>query len=265
MTGARGFRILEGVLWGIGAILLATFVGIHVYQSTSAWLALQEFDQARAMDLTSSLSPVPAALREEPAPAYRKKAPAGSGSPMAVVRIAKIGTPSAGLRGQRSSPLTLSRGAGWIAGTARPGGEPGNIAIAGHRDSFFRGLKDVALGDAIELSTPRETAVYTVDRIQIVSPDNVGVLRPREFAWTRLSLRATPSDFARLAPQRYVVHGSVNSTRRQERNDYESSRNPIDLWSDGILTASGRTATDAANHCCEVRIARQQQRRKRKS
>jgi len=244
MIEARGFRILEGVLWGIGAILLATFVGIHVYQSTSAWLALQEFDQARAMDLTSSLSPVPAALREEPAPAYRKKAPAGSGSPMAVVRIAKIGLRVPVFAG--TSRLTLSRGAGWIEGTALPG-EPGNIGIAAHRDSFFRGLKKVALGDAIELSTPRETAVYTVYQIEIVSPDNVGVLRPREFATLTL-VTCYPFDFVGAAPQRYVVHGSVNSTRRQERNDYESSRNPIDLWSDGILTASGRTATDAANH-----------------
>ena len=48
--------------------------------------------------------------------------------------------------------LVLSRGLGYIEGTAQPGTE-GNLGIAGHRDGFFRGLKDIAPGDVIEIDT----------------------------------------------------------------------------------------------------------------
>jgi sortase A len=52
--------------------------------------------------------------------------------------------------------LTLNRGVGRIAGTARVGAS-GNLGIAGHRDGFFRGLKDVQTGDTISLVTKAAT------------------------------------------------------------------------------------------------------------
>jgi len=70
--------------------------------------------------------------------------------------------------------LTLNHAVGRIAGTARPGKEA-NIGIAGHRDGFFRGLKDVKLGDSIELRTVKGTDKYVVDQIRIVKPDNMSV------------------------------------------------------------------------------------------
>jgi LPXTG-site transpeptidase (sortase) family protein len=48
-----------------------------------------------------------------------------------------------------------------------------------HRDGLFRGLVDVTRGDVIELSTAAGWASDSVDQIEIVQPDNVGVLRPR--------------------------------------------------------------------------------------
>ena len=60
---------------------------------------------------------------------------------------------------------TLNRGVGWIDGTARPG-ESGNLGIAGHRDGFFRGLKDIGTGDTITLETlAGSQADYVVDGI----------------------------------------------------------------------------------------------------
>lgn len=71
-----------------------------------------------------------------------------AGTPLAVLRIPRISLEAPLLNG--TDDLTLNHAVGLIAGTSRPG-EPGNIGIAGHRDGFFRGLKDVRLGDAIEL------------------------------------------------------------------------------------------------------------------
>jgi sortase A len=51
-----------------------------------------------------------------------------------------------------TSRMTLTRGVGHIEGTAFPGGA-GNFAIAGHRDSFFRALKDITRDDVIKVTT----------------------------------------------------------------------------------------------------------------
>lgn len=72
--------------------------------------------------------------------------------------------------------FTVNRGVGRIAGTARPG-EEGNIGIAGHRDSFFRGLKDVKAGDSIVLKTTAGIDTYMVDQLQIVSLRDVHVVQ----------------------------------------------------------------------------------------
>ena len=104
----------------------------------------------------------------------------------------------------------LNRGLGWIVGTGRPGGA-GNIGIAGHRDSFFRGLKDIAAGDAIELTTLEERSTFVVDDIEIVSPEQVEVLQPRSLPWLSL-VTCYPFYYIGDAPQRYIVHATLNRT-----------------------------------------------------
>ena len=67
---------------------------------------------------------------------------------------------------------TLDRGLGHIESTAQPGTD-GNSGIAGHRDGFFRALKDIAQDDLIELDTQLGTEVYRVERTWIVDPEDV--------------------------------------------------------------------------------------------
>jgi len=80
----------------------------------------------------------------------------------------------------------------------------GNLGIAGHRDSFFRGLKDIAAGDLIELATPHETTVYRIERTSVVAPEDVYVLDPTS---TRVLTLVTcyPFYFVGPAPQRFIV------------------------------------------------------------
>ena len=66
---------------------------------------------------------------------------------------------------------------GHIDDTALPGTD-GNSGIAGHRDGFFRGLKDIGPEDVIELETLRGKEVYRVERTWVVDPDDVSVLDP---------------------------------------------------------------------------------------
>jgi sortase A len=147
---------------------------------------------------------------EEVAPAQIKEISTGSGTPLAVLEIPKIHLEVPVFNG--TDDLTLNHAVGRIAGTARLG-ESGNIGIAGHRDTFFRGLKDVRKGDVIELKTREGKDRYIVDEIQIVTPDNVGVLRPRPNPSVTL-VTCYPFYFVGSAPQRYVVMASLIGEQR---------------------------------------------------
>ena len=141
--------------------------------------------------------------------AYQQDAQRRSGLPLAVLRIPRIRLEAPLFDG--TDELTLNHAVGRIAGTARPG-EAGNIGIAGHRDGFFRGLKDVVVGDAIELRTVKGTATYFVDRIQIVSPRQVEVLRPTSVPTLTL-VTCYPFYFFGSALQRYIVTASLSSEK----------------------------------------------------
>lgn len=137
--------------------------------------------------------------------AYRQSLAEQPGAPLAVLRISKIRLEVPVFDG--TDDLTLNHAVGRIAGTARPG-ERGNIGIAGHRDGFFRGLKDIAIGDRIELRTPKRIDVYAVERIDIVSPNDVTALRPRAVPSLTL-VTCYPFYFIGSAPKRYIVTTSL--------------------------------------------------------
>lgn len=98
---------------------------------------------------------------------------------------------------------TLRRGAGHIDGTAAPG-LPGNVGIAGHRDTFFRPLREVRKGDQITLTTIAATYTYTVESISIVDPNDVSVLEDSGGSLLTL-VTCFPFDFVGPAPKRFIV------------------------------------------------------------
>ena len=142
--------------------------------------------------------------------AYTEALGAKLGTPLAVLSIPNLRLDVPVFEG--TGELTLNRGAGRIVGTARPG-EEGNMGIAAHRDGFFRGLKDIKVGDRIELATPRKNLVYTVDNISVVKPSDVSVLRARPQPSLTL-VTCYPFYFVGDAPQRYIVQASLAGSTR---------------------------------------------------
>ena len=138
---------------------------------------------------------------------YQQSLSAQLGPPVALLRIPKIRLEAPVLEG--TDDLTMDRAVGFIAGTARPG-EEGNIGISGHRDGFFRGLKDIREGDGIELVSARGTDTYTIDRIVVVKPTDVSVLAPRQRPSITL-VTCYPFYIAGSAPKRYIVQASMNA------------------------------------------------------
>ncbi|MGA8215910.1 MAG: class D sortase [Candidatus Sulfotelmatobacter sp.] len=123
-------------------------------------------------------------------------------SPLAVIRIDRVHVQAPVLEG--TDDLTLNRGVGHIAGTAFFG-ENGNIGIAGHRDGFFRGLKNIRVGDRIDLEEPDRMETYVVERLEIVDPENVSVLRSSNKPALTL-VTCYPFYFIGAAPRRFIVH-----------------------------------------------------------
>lgn len=98
---------------------------------------------------------------------------------------------------------TLRRAVGHIPGTALPG-QNGNIALTGHRDTFFRPLRDIRLDDIVTLSTLRGEYRYRVLSTQVVSPDHVSVLDPGGNEILTL-ITCHPFYFVGAAPNRFIV------------------------------------------------------------
>jgi sortase A len=219
-----GVRKLERSLLALGICLMTLTVGALFDECVGSRMALREFEEMRAAAPARSAGAAEPGGAEEAdcrlfsatrVRAHLKNLLNPPGAPLAVLRIGNVNMRVPVFEG--TDELTLNRGAGWIPGTARPG-QAGNIGIAGHRDGFFRCLKDVAPGDTIELTTMERTDEYTVDQIEIVKPDDVGVLRPRGIRSLTL-ITCYPFYFIGSAPQRFVLQAAF-----QKQTDARGSK-----------------------------------------
>jgi sortase A len=102
---------------------------------------------------------------------------------------------------------TLSRGAGHIEDTPFPG-QAGNIGIAGHRDTVFRPLRNVKVGDPLNLTTADRTYRYRISKTLIVGPDDVYVLDPTEQPTLTL-VTCYPFEFIGHAPKRFIIQATL--------------------------------------------------------
>ena len=98
---------------------------------------------------------------------------------------------------------TLRRAVGHIPGTALPG-ETGNVAIAGHRDTFFRPLQNIRKDDDVTLTTLAGVVHYRVDSTEIVAAEDVGVLKDSGASILTL-VTCYPFYYIGAAPKRFVV------------------------------------------------------------
>ena len=209
---------LEVAAWLLGVGLL-TFVGaVKVVGNSLKQQEVRRFESARQADASpaarsslslEALSVDQSLWAEARTQAYARALKEPAPAALAILRIPRIGLEGPILPG--TDEWTLDRGLGWIEGTARPG-ESGNVGVAGHRDGFFRGLKDVKPGDAIELTTLSGQQVYRIERIFLVSPQDVSVLSPSSTPTLTL-VTCFPFYFVGAAPERYVVQAALSSPK----------------------------------------------------
>jgi len=97
----------------------------------------------------------------------------------------------------------LDRGAGRIKGMAKMD-EDGNLGISAHRDSFFRGLKDIEKGDIVLVQSAHGVEKYAVSDIRIVPKSDVSVLEPVDHKTLTL-VTCYPFYHVGAAPKRFIV------------------------------------------------------------
>ena len=138
--------------------------------------------------------------------------PLAIGTPLADLSIPRLHLSAVVFQG--SDEDTLRVGVGHIEQTALPG-ETGNVAIAGHRDTFFRPLRNVQIGDDIFLDTPAARFHYTVMSLRVVGPNEVSVLGPTDDATLTL-VTCYPFWLLGNAPDRFIVRATrvVDATRQ---------------------------------------------------
>jgi sortase A len=128
-------------------------------------------------------------------------APVASRGLLGRVEIARLGLSAMLIEGDDAK--TLRRAVGHIPGTALPG-QPGNVALSGHRDTFFRPLRNIRADDIIVVTTLQGEYRYRVVSTRIVAPDNVAVLDPGTGEILTL-VTCYPFYFVGAAPDRFIV------------------------------------------------------------
>jgi sortase A len=177
---------MQRLLFATAAVMLA-YCAFVVFD---AW-TFQKTERRQFDRLLAATSRVP--LKSSPPPV--------AGGLVGRMEIPRLGLSAIVMEGTGST--TLRRAVGHIAGTAMPG-QIGNVGLSGHRDTFFRPLRNIQRDDVITVTTLVGEFRYRVVSTRIVGPEDVSVLK----AGGRESLTLVtcyPFYFVGAAPDRFIV------------------------------------------------------------
>jgi sortase A len=197
--------------------LLAVGVALAVW--CAAVLLEARFHNAAAAQLKVTQTVIPVL------PGDRSPTTTPTSAPTAGTLLGRLEAPSVKMTTavlEGSDDATLRRGAGHIEDTPFPG-QSGNIGIAGHRDTVFRPLKHIKVGDPLEFTTAERVYRYQVSKTFIVDPKDVYVLDPTDVPTLTL-VTCYPFEFVGNAPRRFIV---------QARLVEETSTTPAAAGTDG--------------------------------
>ena len=192
----RVWRSLERLLIVIGVASL----GYYGYVAAESRL-YQELENRELDAILASAPAPPAGAASSP---VRVRARPAAGSAIGRIEIPRLGV-SVVIRAG-SDARTLRLAVGHIPGTAFPG-DIGNIGLAGHRDTFFRRLRDIRADDEIRIVTADGTFAFRVSDTSVVAPQDTWVLDATKAATLTL-VTCYPFTYVGSAPQRFIVRAT---------------------------------------------------------
>jgi sortase A len=176
----RIFRVISNILFAFGILALAyagfLFADAHIYQAVQ----FQKFKQASS---------------------YKQPPTLADGDVLGEISVPRLQLVAIVVQGD--SPTDLKRAVGHLRNSTLPG-EQGNFALAAHRDTFFRPLRDIRVGDEITFRTQGRNFAYIVESTEVVAPSDVSVLQPSTGHDLTL-LTCYPFHYIGPAPKRFVV------------------------------------------------------------
>jgi sortase A len=219
---AMNIRRAERILLAVGLTLLALWGAARLHRSLASRAAIARFQETEARLRLDNMSPSTDPIlggkvdfrlwTTKRIAAYEASLAQKKDKPLAILRIPKIRLEVPVF--DDTDELTLNRGVGRIRGTNQIG-HVGNVGIAGHRDGFFRGLKDIVPGDILELDLGKRTERYVVKQIQIVQPEDTSVLS-RTSTPTLTLVTCFPFYYLGSAPQRYIVTAVIQDSGQRD-------------------------------------------------
>jgi sortase A len=195
--------VIEKALWTAGCLLVLVYLVLRVSAAAASHAALAT---ATAM-IEPQYQPQYRLWSQERIEAYRASATLEAGPLVGTLQIPSLEL-LVPLYGD-TDELHLNRGVGLIAGMAQPGRQ-GNVGIAGHRDGFFRVLRDIRRGERVEVRTLASRYVYEVSGVSIVDAADATLLAPTHEPSLTL-VTCYPFYFVGPAPRRFVVRGVLIS------------------------------------------------------
>jgi sortase A len=196
----------ERLLIVVGVLCLGYV--LYTYMEARLYQAFEDRELDEILNETAATG-TSGTAREEAAPAPRATPRTfAAGSTVGRIEIPRLGV-SAVIRAG-SDARTLRLAVGYIPGTALPG-DPGNFGLAGHRDTFFRQLRDINPDDEIRIVTKDGVFNYYVQRTSIVMPKDVWVLGPTNYPVLTL-VTCYPFNYIGSAPKRFIVRAALRTT-----------------------------------------------------
>jgi sortase A len=200
------------LLWLERALLVIGIVSIAYYGYVQAETQLYQAYENRELDQILRSAPAQPATKHDRSARHRSEPV--QGSTIGRIEIPRLGVSSVVRAG--SDARTLELAVGHIPGTALPG-EDGNVGLAGHRDTFFRRLRNIRPDDEIRVVTLDGTYVYRVERTNVVDPADVWVLDPTGHPTLTL-VTCYPFTYVGSAPQRFIVRAALEQPVRAAAN-----------------------------------------------
>jgi sortase A len=189
---SRVARLLELCFWAMGCLALgycAFLWGRAQYDQAEGKWALEHILPGDPMTVTGT---------------SRRPPDNAEGSLVGRIDIPRLDLSAVVFEG--TSDDTLSRGVGHLKGSAGPG-ERGNLVLAGHRDTFFRELRNIRQGDEVNIMGPQGEFEYQVESITIVDFDKTEVLKPGDGSTLTL-ITCYPFRYIGNAPERFIVRAT---------------------------------------------------------
>jgi sortase A len=208
----RKMKWIERCFWAIGFLAIAVWCAV--------WLNARRQQAEGSRELDRRLEAVRSAKPSLKTSLLPRLAP---GDLIGRIEIPRLRMSTVVFEGTGDDVLRI--GVGHLPGSPLPG-DHGNVVLAGHRDTFFRALRNIHEHDAIDVVTPAGTRRYRVDSTAIVAPDHTEVLNATPGAVLTL-ITCYPFEWFGHAPKRFIVRAREDEHPAPSLASAMPSRSPV--------------------------------------